>query len=170
MTPAVTTEISQEKYIILRLNNVRLPVDRNDYQQPGRPSLDRKMKMTTGKPLICSNQKYITVAMGSMITFFHEHKLKRSFKKKEKAKRFNEAEGEEAFEAGKKMNVPFEIVDMSYSDRAENYLGVLGNGQFSLVNTSHVNREFRDTTLRSMRVVRGRPSSSGSTAKATSLC
>ena len=54
---------------------------------------DRKFKMyNSGKLFVASNQKYIVVALGSSLTFLQEHGLRRSFKKREKAKRYNEAD------------------------------------------------------------------------------
>ena len=52
--------------------------------------MDKRYKMyTTSKLLLAQNQKYLAVALGPTITFMQGYGLKKSFKKREKSKRYN---------------------------------------------------------------------------------
>lgn len=86
------------------------------------------------------NGKCLAIAMGPTLSFMQEHILKKSFKKKEKAKRYNETDNEESFRLGKKMDVPFDIVDMAFSDAVSNHLCVLGANQLNIINITWTSR------------------------------
>lgn len=143
IAPTFTTELGQEKYIITRMGVSKFGGARYDLMD-GDERSDRKYKMyNTSKLLIANNQKYLAISLGPSITFMQEHGLKKSFKKREKAKRYNEADNEDSYRMGKKMDVPFEILDISFCAVTPSYLGVLGANLMNIINISSTNRDFK---------------------------
>ena len=52
--------------------------------------MDKKYKMyNTSKLLLAHNQKYLAVSLGPTVTFMQAYGLKKSFKKRERSKRYN---------------------------------------------------------------------------------
>ena len=95
---------------------------------------------STSRLLIANNLKYLAISLGPTVTFMQVSNLKKSFKKRQKVKRYNEADSEDTYRVGKKMDVPFEIIDMAFSALMPHYLCVLGSNQMNIVNISSTNR------------------------------
>lgn len=101
--------------MITRLNISKLGGARYDLVD-GDERIDRKLKVyNTAKLLLATNQKHFVVALGPSLTFLQEHTLRKSFKKREKTRRNNDIDNEDSFRVVKKMDVPFEILDVSFS-------------------------------------------------------
>lgn len=130
--------------MITRLNISKLGGARYDLVD-GDERIDRKLKVyNTAKLLLATNQKHFVVALGPSLTFLQEHTLRKSFKKREKTRRNNDIDNEDSFRVVKKMDVPFEILDVSFSQTAPHYLCVLGSNQINIFNTSsNSNRDFK---------------------------
>lgn len=124
----VVMELQNEKYIMFKINNPRGSGEEQEMERRGRSVPNRAMACSNGRILAIK----IPIDGADILMFYHEGKLRRSLKKRERGKKYGETEPDTSFQTEKRQVINFEVVSMSFSKKNPSLMLVCGDSHFQL--------------------------------------